>query len=31
MERPLVETVKIVTHKRVGCMMKKYSEIINYL
>lgn len=22
----MVEAVKIVTHKRVGCMMKKYSD-----
>ena len=31
MERQLVEALKIGTYKRVGCMMKKYSEILNYL
>ena len=30
MERWLVEAVKIVTPKRVGGMMKKYSEILTY-
>ena len=25
-----MEAVKVVTHERVGCMMKKYNEIRNY-
>ena len=26
MERQLVEAVKVFTNKRVGCMMKKYTD-----
>ena len=26
----MVEALKIGTYKRVGCMMKKYSMILNY-